>query len=372
MGIKLGLDLSVDALYAKDKVHEFIDVFEPIITSTLDEYLEHAQTDYNSYAYDAINFYNTIALRGGKRIRGALSYYTYKMLGGTNEDVGMQLATAIEMLHAYWLVVDDFTDKSNLRRGGPTAHILARDYFSNAKYVRNDPEHIGNAIVVTAGIVQGHRVQELILNLDVPDSLKIEAAKNLDGKVVTTGYGQITDIFNALMPSVIEQDVLDMLKWKTGVYTFENPIHMGAIIAEGSKSDMALLSKYAIPTGIAFQIHDDIIGMFGNSEETGKSDKDDLMEGKMTLLIQHALTHTTAGQLELLNKHLGNRHVTDSEHEEIKELLIECGSYDYSTTMARKLVADGKKFLKETPTNWNPDGIKFLEGVADYVIQRAS
>ncbi len=372
MGIKLGLDLSVDALYAKAKVHDFIDVFEPIITKALMGYALDAQDSYNSSVHDSINFYDTVALRGGKRIRGALSYYTYKMIGGKNDAAGMQLATAIEMLHAFLLVLDDYTDKSALRRGGPTAHILAKDYFNNSKFVRNDPEHFGNAIALTAGIVQLHRVQELILNLDVPDSLKIEAAKNLDGKVVTTGYGQITDIFNALMPSVLEQDVLDMLKWKTGVYTFENPIHMGAIIAEGSKSDMALLSKYAIPTGIAFQIHDDIIGMFGNSKETGKSDKDDLMEGKMTLLIQHALTHTTASQLKLLNKHLGNRDVTDSEHEEIKELLIECGSYDYSTAMARKLVAEGKRFLKEAPSTWNPDGIKFLEGVADYVIQRAS
>lgn len=371
MEVKLGTNLSKEAIYARDTTKDFIKIFEPYFKQKLDEEHQYALTQHNQYAADSINFYNEIAIRGGKRIRGSLAYFTYKMLGGTNEQAALDLARAIEMMHAFLLVLDDWTDKSATRRGGPTAHEIAQEYFTNSKYVRNDPYHFGRAVSLTAGILENFRVQEVLMGLPIDAEKRIELCKNLNSKLSTTGYGQITDILNSLTPNVPEKDVLDMLEWKTGVYTFENPVHSGAIMADASPEELELLTKYALPVGIAFQIHDDVIGMFGDSAYTGKSDMDDLAEGKMTLLMQHILQNGTPAQIEVVLKHIGNRNVTQKDHNEVKQVLVDSGSLEYSERIAKNLVEKGKKILINAPSNWSKDGIDFLNGVADYIIQRA-
>ncbi len=371
MKITLGTNLSKEAMYARDTTKGFISIFEPYFKQKLIEEHEYALTQHNQYAADSINFYNEIAIRGGKRIRGSLVYFTYKMLGGTNEQAALDLARAIEMMHAFLLVLDDWTDKSTTRRGGPTAHEIAEEYFTNSKYVRNDPYHFGRAVSLTAGILENFRVQEVIMGLPIDAEKRIEICKNLNSKLATTGYGQLTDILNSLTPNVREKDVLDMIEWKTGNYTFENPVHAGAIMANATPQELKILTEYAIPVGIAFQIHDDVIGMFGDSAYTGKSNTDDLAEGKMTLLMQHILQNGTPAQIEVIHKHIGNRNVTQEQHEEVKQVLIESGSFEYSEQVAKNFVEKGKKALLNAPADWSKDGIDFLNGVADYIIQRA-
>lgn len=372
MKFELGYTLSEDAIYARDAVKEFIKRFEPYFAQKLADEEKYAISHHNSDSLDTLHFYNQIAIRGGKRIRASLAYYTYKMMGGTNEDVAMELARAIEMIHAYLLIIDDYTDKSATRRGGPTAHVLAEKYFNEGSYARVDPYHHGAAMAITAALLQLHRAEEVILGLDVAENIKIQISQNLNSKIATTAYGQITDGFNSLKENVPEKDVLSMLEWKTGVYTFENPLHSGALLAGAGAKELELLTEYAIPVGIAFQIHDDIIGMFGDSEETGKSDKDDLMEGKMTLLIQHALLNASKKEVATINKYLGNRALTDEEHATVQQVLIDCGSFEYSKQMAKKLVDKGKQMLVNAPSRWDSAGIRFLNGVADYIIQRSN
>lgn len=372
MKFQLGYTLSEDAIYARNAVKDFIKRFEPYFAQKLADEEKYALAKHNKDSLDTLNFYNQIAIRGGKRIRASLAYYTYKMMGGTNEDTAMELARAIEMIHAYLLIIDDFTDKSATRRGGPTAHVLAEKYFKENAFVRVDSYHHGAAMAITAALLQLHRAEEVILGLKTSDAIKIQISQNLNSKIATTAYGQITDGFNSLKDIVPEKDVLSMLEWKTGVYTFENPLHSGALLAGAGAKELALLTEYAIPTGIAFQIHDDVIGMFGDCEETGKSDKDDLMEGKMTLLIQHALQNASKEDVVTINKYLGNRTLTDEEHAIVQQVLIDCGSFEYSKETAKKLVEVGKQMLKKAPSNWDPSGKRFLRGVADYIIQRSN
>jgi geranylgeranyl diphosphate synthase type I len=372
MKFELGYTLSKDAISAKGKVKSFISTFEPYFAQKLEDEKQYAISHHNSDSFDTLDFFNQVAIRGGKRIRASLAYYTYKMLGGKNDNVVLELAQAIEMIHAYLLIIDDFTDKSQTRRGGPTGHVLAETYFKRASFVRVDPYHHGAAMAITAALLQLHRAEEVILGMDTPAEIRIKIAQNLNSKIATTAYGQITDAFNSLKEQVNEADVLDMLEWKTGVYTFENPIHSGALLSGAGDAELALLTEYAIPTGIAFQIHDDVIGMFGDSKETGKSDKDDLMEGKMTLLIQHALLCATRSQVATINTYLGKKDLTDQEHAIVQQVLIDCGSFEYSKQMAKRLVEKGKKALDKAPKNWNTAGVDFLRGIADYVIQRSS
>lgn len=372
MKFELGYTLSEDAIYARDTIKDFIKRFEPYFAQKLEDETKYALVHHNKDSADVLDFYNQIAIRGGKRIRASLSYYTYKMLGGKNEDVALELARAIEMIHAYLLVIDDFTDKSDTRRGGPTAHVMAEKYLAERKFARVDPYHHGAAMAITAALLQLHKAEEVILDLDVPDAIKIQICQNVNSKIATTAYGQITDAFNSLKFDVPEGDVFDMLEWKTGVYTFENPLHSGALLANANSKELLLLTEYAIPVGIAFQIHDDVIGMFGDSKETGKSNKDDLMEGKMTLLIQHALKYANSEQIKTINTHLGNRRLTEEDHATLQHILIDCGSFEYSKQTAIKLVEKGKEMLSKVPSHWDQSGTRFLRGIADYIIQRSN
>lgn len=365
------LPLSEDAKYARQKIKDFRAEFDTVFGNELKKQKKEAKRHYSTHAITALNIYNQIALRGGKRLRASLVYFAYKMLGGKNITIALDAARAIEMIHAYLLVVDDFTDKSNTRRGGKTAHLLTEDYIKRENFIRADPYHHGVALSITAAMLQAHAANKILLNLDVDEKMKNKAALNLNERIVTTAFGQLTDVFNALLESVEEKDVTDMIRYKTGVYTFENPLHTGAILAGASNFDLDLLSKYAIPAGIAFQLHDDILGMFGDVDKTGKSNMDDLMEGKMTLLIQHALNNGSPEQVNIINKYLGNRNIGPKEHALVQKVLVDCGSLNYSVTKSREFVKKAKGFLKDVPSSWKKDEVRYLLGIADYVIQRS-
>jgi len=278
----------------------------------------------------------------------------------------------LELTHAYLLLLDDFMDKSDLRRGGPTAHVLMKDYYSKQNFRSGDSAHFGDSIAVSIGAAGFHMAMQILMSLDFSKEILIALSNNLNEKIEITAHGQITDVVNASNPNVTEEDVLKMLEWKTGVYTYENPIHTGAIMAgQKDSEELRKLSEYAIPAGIAFQIQDDILGIFGNSGDTGKSVYDDLREGKYTLLMHHAFEVGSKAQKEILTQNLGNPNVKAKELADVKSILIDSGSLDYSKKVANDLVLKAKKSLiKNRSSNWKDEGFNYLIGIADYMIDR--
>ena len=327
---------------------------------------------YPEASIKALQVYEDICTRDAKRARAAFAYYVYKMFGGKNDAEALRMGIVLELVHAYLLLLDDFMDKSERRRSSATAHILMRDYFIEKGYKGVDPLHFGNSIAVTVGAMGFHMAMQLLLDLDFDKDILKALSDNLNAKVEVTAHGQITDIVNGFNPNVSEVDVLKMLEWKTGVYTYENPIHTGAIMAGfNGTAELRKLSEYAIPAGIAFQIQDDILGIFGNSEDTGKSVYDDLREGKYTLLMHHALEVGSDVQKEVLNANLGNPDVSDLELSDVEAVLIETGSLEYSKKVANELVLKAKASLeKNRSANWGDEGYEYLVGIADYMIER--
>jgi len=123
--------------------------------------------------------------------------------------------------------------------------------------------------------------------------------------------------------------------------------------------------------GIAFQVKDDLLGIFGESTETGKSNLDDLKEGKITLLIQHCLEHGSSEQKEQIKAILGNRYLDDSDLELVRVILTESGSYDYAQTLAENYINMAKAVIeKELPQNAPEEEKRFLLGIAEYIFAR--
>ena len=311
---------------------------------------------------DAVEVIEEYTLRGGKRIRAILMILGYRLYGGEGDEI-MKAAAALELVQSYFLIHDDIMDESDLRRGKATIH---RIYEARARGKVRNPGRFGENSAIIAGDLANIYAIQLFQSSDFPHERKSKALEELLRIMEYTGYGQLIDVYSAIMDEFTERDLLTLHEYKTANYTIYGPLALGAILAGG---DPEVFKDFAIPIGIAFQLQDDILGLFGTEEKIGKPVTSDLAEGKKTLLIIKALENASGEEKEVINKALGNPEVTLEELEKVREIVRRTGSLDYSRSLAEKLVNDGKRHL---------EGIKFprdeyrkiLMDLADYMIRR--
>ncbi len=323
-------------------------------------------TPYSAVGVDA---YNQVLARGGKRIRGALAVIGYEMCGGKNADMILQAACAIEMTHAYILVLDDIMDKSKMRRGGPSAHILLADYHKHNQ-LAGDAHHFGESVAINAALIGCHYAQCIVAGLNEDNDLKLKALALLNEAIIVTGHGQINDIFNEVVDEVDERAVDQVLEWKTAQYTFLNPLQFGMTLAGADKKTVESVYDYSMHAGRAFQITDDILGTFASEQEAGKSPMDDIREGKRTVLSVEALNRSNSGDKNFLIQMLGNEKLTHVEFTRCKEIFIETGAYDAANSQAVGHVAAAKASLLEHSKNLSADGVEFLDQLVTSLLGR--
>lgn len=319
----------------------------------------------------AVDTYLSVLARGGKRIRGSLAILAYEMCGGNDKDMIIKAARALEMIHAYILMVDDFQDRSGIRRGGPTGHVLLGNYHRRHE-LAGDAEHFGASIAINAALTGSHAAQQILADLDVYPELKLKAIQTINHTMVVTAHGQTNDIMNEVVAEVSERDIDRVLEWKTAHYTFLNPLTMGMILAGAEDKSIKAITDYAVHAGKAFQITDDILGTFGSEFESGKSPMDDIREGKRTLITAYALEHTTDDNKNFLVQMLGSAQLTPVEFERCKDILIESGSLQYAQKAAEKHVIKSLRSLENHPEDWSEQGIDFLRGLAKSLINRTA
>jgi geranylgeranyl diphosphate synthase, type I len=357
-----------------------------LFTAKLAEYKELIDADIDTYSKQleretlqqfgvnarlAVDTYLSVLARGGKRIRGALTMLSYEMCGGTDQKMIIQAARALEMIHAYILIIDDFQDRSGIRRGGPTAHVLLGNYHRRHE-LANDSDHFGASIAINAALSGAHAAQQILAELPVGSALKLNAIQTINHSMVVTSHGQTNDIINEVVAEVTHRDIERVLEWKTAHYTFLNPLTVGMILAGADEKSIKAITDYAMHAGKAFQITDDNLGTFGSEFESGKSPTDDIREGKRTLIIAHALEHTNNDNKNFLVQMLGNSQLTPVEFERCKDILVESGALDYAQKAATKHVSQAIKALDKHPSSWNESGVQFLRGLATYLLQRTA
>ncbi|MEO6729412.1 MAG: polyprenyl synthetase family protein [Candidatus Dojkabacteria bacterium] len=308
---------------------------------------------------------------GGKRLRAAFVYYSYIMHGGKNKGEINKVGGAIELLHSYLLAHDDVMDRSDMRHSKPTINRYYEVYSKMQGFRRPEAVHFGDSMAVNAGDILCHIGLDVITNSKFESHKKLKALSKINCEFKDTGYGQVIDVYGSVLKTVREDYVMQVHYFKTGKYTYETPLHVGAILAGANDKQLAALTRYSIPGGIAFQIQDDILGMFGNEKKIGKRADSDLREGKKTLLIVKALEKATPAQKKRIEECLGNQEINYDDLEDIRKIMIDTGSLEYSKDVARKLVLKAKRALKDTEDlNWNKKGLDFLEAIADYMITR--
>ncbi|OIO62127.1 polyprenyl synthetase family protein [Candidatus Woesearchaeota archaeon CG_4_10_14_0_2_um_filter_33_10] len=342
--------------YYKEKIELRLKTF-------LDEKISEAEKiSYSSR--EIMQYIKEFNLRGGKRIRSVLIIMAYKSLGGKNENAIIDIAASAELMQSFLLIHDDIIDDDDLRRGGPTMHRIYAEKYKGC----DNPKKFGENMAIIAGDLLASLGNEIISKSAFDEEKKLKLLQKFNKIIKLTGYGEIIDILSGLKTNVTEQDISKMHKLKTAVYTIEGPLHMGAIAAGASDDQLKILSEYAIPLGMAFQLKDDILGLFGSEEKLGKPADSDIKEGKKTLLILKVLENANKEQKELIGNALGNKDITKTELTKVREIIKETGSLSYSENLAEKLVKKAKNAIKTS--DFETHGKDFFLEIADYVIKR--
>lgn len=360
-GVKTNLFTTKLANYKKILDEDIAAYSKQVKKSTLQQYGQNSRI--------ATDAYLEILARGGKRIRGALCMLGYEMSGGTDENMIIKAARALEMLHAYILIIDDIQDRSAVRRDGPTAHILLADYHKKHE-LAGDADHFGLSIALNAALGGAHAANTILANLDVDEELRNKVVSIANMTMSVTAHGQTSDIMNEVVAEVSEADVQRVLDWKTARYTFLNPLHVGMVLAGADCHATDAITDYAMQAGKLFQISDDILGTFGSEFESGKSPMDDTREGKRTVLTVYALEHSNNGNKNFLLQTLGDPDLSPAEFERCKQILLECGALDHAKQEAEHAAKKAIKALEPVKTMWPKEGAEFLEQMVNYLLQR--
>lgn len=328
--------------------------------------------NYGRYVADVdLEVFLDVLSRGGKRIRGAFVMAAYEMCGGTNRAMILQAARAIEMLHAHILIIDDIQDRSALRRGKSTAHVIMAEY-SREHGLRGDPDHIGTSMALNASLTGSQSAMDILANLDVTPELRLKALSTVSSTLVVTAHGQTLDIINELVPEPDEADIQRVLEWKTAQYTVINPLHLGMILAGAGSRAIEAIVPYGLHAGKAFQITDDILGIFGDQKELGKTPGDDIREGKGTLLTSYALKHAAQADKAFLKKCLGDPKLTLKNFETCKQIIERSGALAHAREQAALHLDQALAALGKAKGFWSGEGTEFLKGVARALQSRVS
>jgi geranylgeranyl pyrophosphate synthase len=350
-------------------------IYKQAIDADIEVYADHirrsTRSQYGEYAGAVTNAYLDMLSRGGKRVRGALVMAGYEMCGGKDRTMIVRAATALEMIHAYILIIDDIQDRSKLRRGQPTVHEALASYHRKLG-LRGDADHTGISLALNGALAGAHAAQTLFAGLSVDEELKIKVLGIVNMTMITTAHGQTADIMNELTPSVTMADVENALEWKTAHYTILNPLCVGMVLAGAGCGDTDAVRDYALHTGKAFQITDDIIGVFGSDAQTGKSTMDDIREGKRTLLTMYALEHALAADRGHLEACLGDIDITEDDFRQCQKIIKECGALEHSQAAARQHIQAALEALQLHNDRWSKDGVVFLRGLTQGLLDRVS
>ncbi|HUJ26908.1 MAG TPA: polyprenyl synthetase family protein [Myxococcales bacterium] len=292
---------------------------------------------------DAFSLLRDYLLRGGKRLRGALVLLGCEAAGG-DPDEAIDPSIGLELLHAYLLIHDDFMDQDDTRRGGPTLHrALGGD-------------HLADSIALLCGSLCEAWAYQLL-----PGRVQGAVAAVMEQVIL----GQMADLRAPRAAPLSAEAILDVQQRKTGSYTFELPLTVGAMLAGADDKLLRKLSAYAGPLGVAFQIADDLLGSFGAPEVTGKPSGNDLREGKRTLLVARALEMATPADAEKLRQKLGQ---PDADVEALRDILRRSGAVDAARAEADQLCRRALQAVDSLPA-----GVRDrLAEIARYTVVRAT
>jgi isopentenyl-diphosphate delta-isomerase type 1 len=264
---------------------------------------------------------------GGKRLRPAFVYWGHRATGAEHDLEVLRPAAAVELLHTFALLHDDVMDRSATRRGRPSAHAALADQHRAAGRL-GDSDWFGTSAAILAGDLTYVWADELFDRTHLPAPALARARRVFTELRTEVIAGQYLDLHLAADAAAEPEDALLVAMLKSARYTVTRPLLLGAALAEpeADPETLAALRAYGDAVGLAFQMRDDILGLFGDPSETGKSCLDDLHEGKRTLLVLRALHLADEGGRALLRNSLGDPTLDEARAEAARRVVAASGA----------------------------------------------
>jgi geranylgeranyl diphosphate synthase type I len=308
------------------------------------------------------------AVSGGKRFRAAFCWWGYHGVDPSPADPAaiVRACAALELLHASALVHDDVMDASDTRRGHPAAH-RALEAEHRARRWRGNPEQYGAAGAILLGDLLLGWADELLGRCGLPQD-RVAPAHDLfalcRSEVIA---GQFLDVSVQARGRADVDAAMTVLRYKSAKYSIERPLQIGAALAGAAPELMAALSSAGLPLGEAFQLRDDLLGVYGDPQVTGKPAGDDLVEGKRTVLVALALDAAPAADAERLDRALGSP-LQPAEVEELRGIIDRSGAHAQVEAVIEQLAERALAALDRAPIDGHARGV--LRGLATAATQR--
>jgi geranylgeranyl diphosphate synthase type I len=312
-------------------------------------------------------------LGGGKRLRPAFCYWGWRGAGGADGPAIIAAAAALELFQAAALIHDDLIDESDTRRGRPAAHRRFAADHTNAGW-DGDPEAFGTAAAVLLGDLLLGWSDELLSTAGLRSDELARARPIFERMRTEVGAGQYLDVLAGATrhtpPSQRADLARRVIRYKAARYSVERPLLLGGSAAGAADELLAAYSAYGLALGEAFQLRDDVLGVFGDPAQTGKPAGDDLREGKQTLLIAYAAEHATAAQAETLDHLVGDPGLTTDGVAELRTLIVDTGALDRVEKLVAELVEQAGAAL--VPARTTASARTALEALIDAATTRTS
>ncbi|MBX3093191.1 MAG: polyprenyl synthetase family protein [Cryobacterium sp.] len=324
-----------------------------VIQGALDEFLDHRERELAAIASDLRPFvdFSRDLLRGGKRFRALFCYWGNRAVSDVARDPAAPLdtveadappldsvvlaAAALEMFHAAALVHDDIIDNSATRRGLPSVHERFAALHRELDWTGN-PDHFGSSAAMLAGDLLLAWSDQLFTS--ALELVPVEAARNAARAEFTrmrteVMLGQYLDIleeqsWGARPETELLPRAQKVIVYKSAKYSIEAPLTIGAALSGGTAEQLDALRSFGLPLGIAYQLRDDLLGVFGDPDVTGKPAGDDLREGKRTVLIAVARGALPSNAVAFLDEHLGDRSLSDEQVRMLQSALRGSGAVE--------------------------------------------
>ncbi len=305
-------------------------------------------------------------LAGGKRLRPLFCYWGWRSAGGADGVPIIAAAAALELFHAFALIHDDIMDGSDRRRGEPSVHRLFADLHTRSSW-RGDPASYGRNTALLCGDLCAAWADQMFHEC------------GLSAEQVHQGYG----VFAIMRTEVIAGQYLDLvsgvgdgsvasaltvIRMKAARYTVTRPLQIGAALAGAGDESLAALAAFGDPLGDAFQLRDDVLGVFGDPAVTGKSILDDLREGKPTVMMALARGSANRDQQRRLKELFGNPDLDADGAAELRQVIIDTGALDRIEQMIKVRTDAALSALADAPISRDADAV--LAALAAEVVDR--
>jgi geranylgeranyl diphosphate synthase type I len=261
-------------------------------------------------------------ISGGKRIRPAFCFWGHLGAGGEDSDDVVRAAASLELFQACAIIHDDVMDASDTRRGKPAVHRAFAALHRGSGWF-GDPDAFGAGAAILLGDLCLAWADEMLVASGRADAAVLRVFSDMRADVMG---GQYLDLLEQVRGDGTVASALRVARYKAAKYTVERPLHLGAALASADPGVYTAYTAYGVPLGEAFQMRDDVLGVFGDPSITGKPAGDDLREGKRTVLVAKALSNADAAQTALVRRHLGDPHLDANGVAALCEVLVDTGA----------------------------------------------